>query len=236
MDFHIIYRTAVVHYGQYDYFDLQTWTMWAEPGVTAVAGFFAQVFFVERCWRIMDRMWSVLALFTLLLLLSLGSGLAVSISFFKVMLFSKLAKIPIPIYFWLISTAFTDATIAAILILGLRRSMSSTPCKRTGNVCSRLILLTMETSAITALVAILNLIFYAAMKETAWHLLPQFSICRVYTLAVLVTLLARDDLRAALDSQTSPSFALSGTRQDRNVNCVKVRVRTLLIRSQLPST
>jgi hypothetical protein len=48
---HVLYRTAVIHYGDYDAFDLQDWTMWLEPGVTAVIGSVAQVYFLQRCWK-----------------------------------------------------------------------------------------------------------------------------------------------------------------------------------------
>ncbi|KAJ7937663.1 hypothetical protein B0H13DRAFT_1456778, partial [Mycena leptocephala] len=196
MDMDVIYRTAVTHYGQYEFFDLQTWTMWAEPGITAVVGLLAQLFFMERCRSLTDRSRPVLAVLSILMLFSLGSGIAVSICFFQVRLFSELVKIPIPISLWLISTAVTDLAIAGILCRTLHRACTS--FKRTKSVLTKLIMLSLETSLCTAVCAILNLILYFVKMSTAYHLIPQFSICRVYTITVLFTLLQRDALRDEL--------------------------------------
>ncbi|KAJ7507104.1 hypothetical protein B0H11DRAFT_2218933 [Mycena galericulata] len=225
MDAHVLYRSTVAYYGDYRFFDLQTWTMWAEPAVTAIVGFLAQLFFMWRCWNVTNRSRLVFVVLTIMLLLSLGSGLAVSISFFQVKLFSKLAKIPIPISFWLVSTAVTDLTIAGILSVSLYRSKTS--FKRTGTVIMRIITLTIETSVVTALIAVLNFIFYFALPATAYHLYPQFSICRVYTITVLTTLHKRDDLRKALDSNTyCSSFALTVPTQNK----VEVNVKRVVAR------
>ncbi|KAJ7704513.1 hypothetical protein B0H17DRAFT_1224618 [Mycena rosella] len=210
MDIHVLYRTIVTHYGDFQYFDMQTWTMWAEPGITALIGFLAQIFFIERCVRVTNYSPYVIAGLSLLrdadvstvALLSLGSGVAVSISFSKVKLFSLLAKIPIPIAFWLISTAVTDFTITAILCVALWRSRRNTSYTRTETVISKLIRLSIETSLVTAVVALANLGLYFGMITTAYHLLPQLSICRVYTITVLVTLMTRDALRRELDGES----------------------------------
>ncbi|KAJ7608419.1 hypothetical protein FB45DRAFT_1067506 [Roridomyces roridus] len=189
MDFHVVYRTVVVHFGDYHDFDLQTWTMWAEPGVTALVGCVAQVFFMERCWKLTDKSFSVFIALALLILLSLGSGLAVSVSFFQVKLF-KLAQIPIPISFWLCSTAATDLAIATILCVKLWQS--KTTFKRAAAVINKIMVFTIETSAVTAFITVLNLLLYSMHMNDAYHVYPQFSICRVYTITVLATLIARD--------------------------------------------
>ncbi|KAJ7909879.1 hypothetical protein B0H13DRAFT_2329920 [Mycena leptocephala] len=251
MNVHVLYRTTVTHY-DFAFFDRQTWTMWSEPGVTALVGFIAQLFFTERCWRTTNNSRPVLALLALLLLLSFGSGVAVSVSFFQVKLFSELAKIPIPITFWLVSTALTDLTIAGTLsfsllrrthregVIGFKRTSDTVVSKRTEDVVSKLIRLSMETSFATAIIAIVNLILvrshYFVMMKTAYHLLPQFCICRVYTITVLVTLLERDAMRQELDAQTVyncdslfsfvRSAKMRGARDcDRNTNNCPVEVK-----------
>ncbi|KAJ7608415.1 hypothetical protein FB45DRAFT_946658 [Roridomyces roridus] len=231
-DFHVLYRTTVVHFGDYDFFDLQTWTMWAEPGLTALVGCVAQIFFMERCWKLTKKSCTVFILLSFLVLLSLGSGLAVSVSFFRVKLFSQLAKIPIPITFWLSSTAVTDMTIAAILSVALWRS--KTAFKKTETVINRLVILTVETSLVTALIALLNLVLYFARISTAYHLYPQFSICRIYTITVLTTLLARDEIRVDLDGRTywsSGGLGIGTGAQEGEIGMgmgVKVKVNTVI--------
>jgi len=199
LDFHVLYRSAVLHYGNFDYFDLQDWTMWSEPGLTAIIGGVAQVFFLSRCWQF-SRSWSILTGLTLLTLFAIGSGLSVSIAFFQVKRFSQLAFIPTQITLWLVSTSICDIAIAGVLIMYLIKS--KTPVKRTDAIISRLMRQSMETSAVTAICAALNFIFYKALPTTAYHLLPQYSMSRIYTMTVIYTLLARTELRELGASRT----------------------------------
>ncbi|EIM80471.1 uncharacterized protein STEHIDRAFT_150638 [Stereum hirsutum FP-91666 SS1] len=203
LDFHVLYRTAVLLYGQYDFFDLQEWTMWIEPGTTAIIGGVAQVFFLVRCWRF-ARNWFILIGLTLLCLFACGSGLSVTVAFFRVKRFSNLALIPTQITLWLVSTSVCDIAIAAILIFYFAKS--KTPVKKTEAVISRLIRQSMETSFVTAVCATLNFIFYKALPTTAYHLLPQFSMARIYSMTVMYTLLSRHALRDVM-SEGNGTFA-----------------------------
>ncbi|TRM61698.1 hypothetical protein BD626DRAFT_548877 [Schizophyllum amplum] len=207
-DFHVLYRCTVLHYGDYEFFDLQDWTMSTEPGWTAVIGLISQLFFLNRCQNIVrskivtgvfscvsgSGYYSCLRLIANVLmpvvLFSLGSGLAVSGSFIVNKRFSLLGKFTTPIILWLTSTASADIAIAVVL----------------HGIITRLVTLSMETSTTTALVALLNLVLYLPLQDTAYHLLPQFSMCRVYTITVLATLLGRDKQRRILESAEHASF------------------------------
>lgn len=76
-------------------------------------------------------------------------------------------------------------------------------------VITRLMIMSMETSSMTAIVAVLNLVLFLPLQNTAYHLLPQFSMSRVYTITVMVTLLARPSLRGALLSTDHLSLGTS---------------------------
>jgi hypothetical protein len=47
-----IYQGTVLSFGDFDKFDLQGWTTWAEPGVTALVALIAHVFYIRRCWSV----------------------------------------------------------------------------------------------------------------------------------------------------------------------------------------
>ncbi|KAK0469988.1 uncharacterized protein EV420DRAFT_1634385 [Desarmillaria tabescens] len=228
LDFHVLYRTSVLGYGDYEAFDLQQWTMWTEPGFTAIVGFVAQVFFLVRCWRITKSTITVVFL-TILVLFSFGSGLAVSGSFIEKKRFSLLGQFSLPITLWLISTSVADIGIASVLVFYLLQSRTS--FKKTDAVIYRLVQMSMETSAFTAIVALLNLILFLPLQDTAYHLLPQFSMSRVYTLTVMVTLLSRTSLRAVLDSTGHASFAtaLRDATHDPMHGRIKVGVSTTVM-------
>ncbi|KAJ7856559.1 hypothetical protein B0H13DRAFT_1641469 [Mycena leptocephala] len=222
MDIHVLFRTTVTHYGDYTFVDLQEWTTWAEPGVTAIIGFLAHLFFLARCWRATNKSLVIFASLTFLVLLSLGSGLAVSVYFLQVKLFTKLANLPIPVCFWLVSTAAADTAIALTLSVELLKGKTSS-FKRPGGVVKKIVRLAVETGGVTAITAMLNLVLYLAKKSTEYHLLPQYSLCRIYTMTVLVALLERDWARDAYSS-----FALSGPIQERTVNKLEVKVGFVL--------
>ncbi|KAJ7587010.1 hypothetical protein C8J56DRAFT_943389 [Mycena floridula] len=206
-DFHVLYRSSVVHYGVYEFFDLQTWTMWTEPGFTAVIGFIAQIFFLARYRKMTQRNNIISVLLALLVLFSLGAGLAVSGSFIEDKKFSSLGEFTLPIILWLVSTSLADVSIASMLIYTLLQSR--TGFHKTNSVITRIMIMSMETSAMTAIVAVLNLVLFLPLQNTAYHLLPQFSMSRVYTITVMVTLLARPSLRGALLSTDHVSLGTS---------------------------
>ncbi|KAJ6588209.1 hypothetical protein B0H19DRAFT_1098349 [Mycena capillaripes] len=223
MGIHVHYRTTVTHFGEYHFVDLQTWTAWAEPGLTAIIGFFVHLFFLGRCWSATNRSRTAALSLLFLVLLSLGSGLAVSVSFFEVKTFSDLATRSIPMSFWLASTAVTNIAIAVILSADFLKAFD-----RPASIVKKTLQLMLETSAVTALIALLNLVLYFAKKNTAYHLLAQYSLSRIATVTVLVTLLEREDPRNAAASYGS--FALSGPMKERTVNKVEVKVNTIVER------
>ena len=63
--------------------------------------------------------------------------------------------------------------------------------------------------------------------STPYSLLPQFSMSRVYTLTVMVTLLARDDLRKSLLEGTHASLATTIRDTNRTAETV-IKVRPLV--------
>lgn len=224
-DFHVLYRSAVVHYGDLDKFDLQTWTMWSEPGVTALVGCIAQVYFLDRCRRV-NMQWRkfspqvlhcVTAFLFMLILLSTAAGLAVCISFWSLTRFSGLAQIPIPISLWLVSTTVADVALTGFLLAALIGT--KTAYSWTGNVISRIIRLSVESSIATSVCALLNLLFYFEMMETSYHLLPQFSISRIYTITVLASLLSREDMKSSLqDPNALYLSAITQSRAEQGLN------------------
>ncbi|KAJ7698812.1 hypothetical protein B0H14DRAFT_3528745 [Mycena olivaceomarginata] len=78
----------------------------------------------------------------------------------------------------------------------------------TRSALTTLICLSIQTSFCTAACAAINLIVYLTLPGTLYHLLLQFSMCRVYTIMVLFTLLQRDGLRKKLDEQAIYDISL----------------------------
>ncbi|KAJ6538416.1 hypothetical protein B0H10DRAFT_2203961 [Mycena sp. CBHHK59/15] len=156
----------------------------------------------------MNMPWTILPLFGFLLLLPAGSGLAMSILSFKVKVLSEINKLPIPTSIWLGSMAATDTVIGGILCSSFLRTRSLCCHTPTKSALTKLICLSIETSFCTAACAAINLILYLTLPGTLYRLLLQFSMCRIYTIMVLFTLLQRDGLRKTLDGQVIYDISL----------------------------
>ncbi|KAJ7720830.1 hypothetical protein B0H16DRAFT_1896758 [Mycena metata] len=193
MAFHVSYRSTVAYFGDYSHFDQATWTLMAEPAVTAMVGAVTHLFFLERCW------------------LATSSGIAVSICFFQVKRVSQIPTIPLPMGLWVCASAATDITIGVILSVDFIQN------KRQSDVAGKIIQFTMENGSVSAVVATLNLILYFAMKNTTYYFLAEFTLPCMYTLAVLATLLAP----GPSGSRLSP-LTLNSTMKERTVMEVKV--------------
>jgi hypothetical protein len=203
MDYKILYRCSVEFYGNFDKFDDTDWSLWWEIAVTAIIGSIAQSFFLERCWSA-TKSYVVLGLGVVGILVSLGSGIASTIMFQNVGRLSRVPEIPGPITTWLVSTAVIDLAIAGILIWSLTRVKSR--FRKTETIVARIIRLTFQTSALTAAIAIVNVILYLALPGEAYHLLPQLVMGKIYAMSVMVTLSSRTELRDLMNTSAGTTY------------------------------
>ncbi|KAJ7785411.1 hypothetical protein B0H14DRAFT_3163892 [Mycena olivaceomarginata] len=161
--------------------------MWAEPAVTAIVVLFAQFFFLDRCWSVIKRPWTILPLFGLhmAVLLPVGSGLAMSVLSFKVKVLSEINKLPIPTSIWLGSTAATDTVIGGILCASCLRARALC-CHTTEPALTKLICLSIQTSFCTAASAIVNLTLYLTLPGTMYHLRKKLDGQAIYDISLVV--------------------------------------------------
>ncbi|CAE6438507.1 unnamed protein product [Rhizoctonia solani] len=203
MDFINIYRNSVTYYGDFNKFDEQDWSLFWEIGVTAILGSIAQVFFLERCYSATKNK-IVLVVIGTTIAVSLGFGIASSVEFQRIVRLSQVPTIPIPIVGWLTLTAVLDVLISVVLIWTLLRVR--TPFRKTEAVITKIIRVSMETSSLTASIAVINLVLYQALPGQAYHLLPQLIMGKMYAISVMVTLSSRKDLQEIMSSPATTSY------------------------------
>ncbi|KAH7334701.1 hypothetical protein B0J17DRAFT_576991 [Rhizoctonia solani] len=203
MDFINLYRNSVTYYGNFNKFDEQDWSLFWEIGVTAIIGSIAQVFFLERCYSATKNK-IVLVVIGTIIAVSLGFGIASSVEFQRIVKLSLVPEIPVPIIGWLTLTAVLDVLISTVLIWTLMRVR--TPFRKTEAVITKIIRVTMETSSITASIAVINLVLYLALPGEAYHLLPQLVMGKMYAISVMVTLSSRRDLQEIMSSPPTTSY------------------------------
>ncbi|KAJ6464195.1 hypothetical protein C8R47DRAFT_1156729 [Mycena vitilis] len=227
IDFDAIYRTAVTHEGNCNLREIQTWTTWTEPGVTATILFLVQLFLLEPSYHAAKKSWSIVggSMFGILLvigLISFGSGLAVMATLVEL---GHPGNKSIPMALWIISTA--AANIAVTVFLVSNEVLKKTMFKRRASLGEKMIQL-VETNAITMIFAVLNLILYFAFKGTD-HLLLQYSLARVGTISVFTMLLQREE--SVTDGHNS--FSLTTKLQGRvPIDELRVKVDTVVERDQ----
>ncbi|KZV90555.1 hypothetical protein EXIGLDRAFT_694575 [Exidia glandulosa HHB12029] len=194
MDYVSLYRCAVRFFahkcpfqGNFDMFDLQDWSLWWEIAVTAMIGSIAQVFFLIRCWAA-TKSKIVVAIGGAAIVTSLVSGIVSTVRFQQI-------------------TAVIDVSIALVLVISLLRM--KTPFRKTEAIITKMIRVTMETSSVTAAIAVINLILYLALPGLAYHLLPQLIMGKLYAISVMVTLGSRKELREIAEEADHASYITS---------------------------
>lgn len=84
----------------------------------------------------------------------------------------------------LASAAFADVLITASLVYYLKQSRSH--FVTTNNIIDTLVNNVVSTNGVTAVVAIVDTILFAA-SSTSWHVLPQLTLVKLYFLSLLVS-------------------------------------------------
>ncbi|KAJ6464017.1 hypothetical protein C8R45DRAFT_940194 [Mycena sanguinolenta] len=232
----ILYGATVSHSG-----DLTglSWTLYIQPTILSLIGLLVHPFLLQRCWRANKKLRPTTALPNLvaiafLALLSFGSGLAVSATAFQ----ARTSGIFVPgnsasaansfaLSLWLSATAAADLLIFLLFLFVVRNSslgFNNAPAELPrvpsrhghgqgqGGLLSRIV----QTGALSALAAVLNIVLYFAKNKTADHIPAQFVLGPLYTLSVLHALLARrvtesSSYSACPSCYSAPGFAL-GTR------------------------
>lgn len=199
LDFVAIYQTTILDFGNFNKFDLQNWTGWVEPGVTALVALIAHIFYIGRCWTI-TRSLPFVVFLGIVALLAFASGITVSVYCFVLGRLSELAGAKVTSYIWFLSTSICDLSIASFLAVYFWRNTSVV--RNTNVMLSRLRRTTIEAGSLTAVCALLNLILFATLAPSSYYLLAQYSMSHLYTLSVLYTLLGRQGLREILGTGT----------------------------------
>ncbi|KAJ7834465.1 hypothetical protein B0H14DRAFT_2590890 [Mycena olivaceomarginata] len=174
MNIHMIYRTSITAgYSESPAFGSQGWTMWAEPGVTAIVVLFAQFFFLDRCWSVIKRPWTILPLFGLhmAVLLPVGSGLAMSVLSFKVKVLTWIRACNSHLNGSDGHIRWGDKNASCLRARALC-------CHTTKPALTKLICLSIQTSFCTAASAIVNLTLVRSKQALLRQPPPQKVMCR----------------------------------------------------------
>ncbi|KZP33407.1 hypothetical protein FIBSPDRAFT_1035990 [Athelia psychrophila] len=206
-----IYQSLVVHFGDVSYFHKANWVFATDPAMTGIIASSVQLFF---SWRIKVISGNTLtAAFVGLgsfigLLGSIGTSIAVGI----VPEFTEFVKFEVIVIIWLVSAVLTDVCIAFTLSYHLQRR--KTNFATTDDVVNRIIRLTIQTGAIVAVWATIDLIVYL-VDNTGIHFIFNFPLSKLYTITLMSSLNSRRGWKFGISEESSSGNAV-GTRGTSN--------------------
>lgn len=191
----IIYEYFITHYGDFTYLSKATWLFCTDPAMTGIISCSVQVFFAYRVKRLTGSRWATAFIGFFAGASCCGAlGTAIAVNWWRE--FVHFQKFQVVVIIWLVCAAVADVLITATLVWYLRG-------KRTGfvatdDIIDRITRLTVQTGALTALFAVVDVILFIA-SPTTMHLLFNFPLAKLYTNSLMSNL----NSRAAWESSNS---------------------------------
>ncbi|KAF8916020.1 hypothetical protein CPB85DRAFT_1291128 [Mucidula mucida] len=159
--------------------DEMGWLWFSVPVMSSIISMLAQGFFAWRIWILSNR-WYISASILLLSLIQGVAGIWSGISAHYVGVFSKVqTHNEVTTSVWLAGTAFCDVIIAISMMYYLNQSR--TGFRSTNLILAKFVRLTIETGAVCATFAILDLTFFLIYKHNNYHLAPSIALSKLYS-------------------------------------------------------
>ncbi|KAF7297038.1 hypothetical protein MIND_00936300 [Mycena indigotica] len=133
------------------------------------------------------------------------SGGGAMVSIFTVMRnqYREFASFTSVIILWLVCSAFCDVLIAVVLTYSL--STRKTGFTAVDGQINRIIRLTVQTGAITAVAALLDLILFLSFPTSTVQFIPDFPLSKMYSICLVSTLNARARGKSDVEQQRLPN-------------------------------
>ncbi|KAJ7173916.1 hypothetical protein C8R43DRAFT_1102489 [Mycena crocata] len=191
---HFAYSILVTGWGDPGVFVKLPWSSLATPIFTGITSAVVQIFFARRIYilkgeNIIYRV--VAAVIVLLALMQSLAGIISDARFAVTTAVAELQNLMIGVKVWLIGAAICDVVITVTMIVILSQFRQKTPWKRTDSIITRLIYNTVETGAITTIVAIADVCLFIVYPANNLHQTPAFMLGKLYSNVLLVTLNTR---------------------------------------------
>ncbi|KAJ7436910.1 hypothetical protein B0H11DRAFT_636807 [Mycena galericulata] len=192
---HFAYETLVVSWGDPSVFVKLPWSSLATPIFTGITSATVQLFFAWRIYQLKGKSMIYRIVIAVIVLLALMQSFAAIISdarFAVTTEISEILKLMVGVKVWLIGSAVCDVVITLTMIIILSQYRAKTPWKQTDSLITKLIFNTIETGAVTSLVAVADVVLFITLPATNLHQMPAFMLGKLYSNVLLVTLNARE--------------------------------------------
>ncbi|KAJ7240660.1 hypothetical protein B0H12DRAFT_1237275 [Mycena haematopus] len=175
-------------YGNLEVFDKSALEWFPVCILGSIIAGIVQLFYAYRL-RAFSGSWIAGGVVTFLAVLQIGSGIGQGIISERIVNRSRLAGRPITVTIWLVSSALCDVTIAGLMTYYLKRSEVISVRMRSN--IARLVQYTVETGAITAIVATVQVTVQHTSPRHNYFETPSWTLGKLYSNNLLVLLNAR---------------------------------------------
>ncbi|VDB94054.1 unnamed protein product [Peniophora sp. CBMAI 1063] len=180
------------------------WTGALTPVLDGVVSCMVQVFYAWRIWTLARRVWirAAAAFIAVIALMQCSSSIAASTT---VLIAngstSSLERIIVSVDIWLAGSFANDIIIATCMIWLLYQARSRTVWVQSQSLYDRLIINTLQTGMITAVVAGVDLFLWVHYRQDNYHQTPAIILGKLYSNAFLSTVNGRVFRKKQLSSQ-----------------------------------
>jgi len=182
-----VYNALVINFNNPEYLATADWVFATDPAMTGIIASCVQLFFAWRVKIVTNNIWAVLLIIAcavINMLASVGTAIAVGI----IPVFTEFVRFEVIVIIWLVSAAVADVCITLVLTFHLQRHKTGFPA--TDDIVNRIIRLTVQTGAITAVCATVDLIIFL-VDDTGTHLIFNVPLSKLYTNSLMSSLNAR---------------------------------------------
>ncbi|KAJ7743046.1 hypothetical protein DFH07DRAFT_37075 [Mycena maculata] len=214
---HFAFSLLVMNWGDPTIFVKLPWSSLATPIFTGITSAMVQCFFAWRIYILKGENMVYRIVAGAIVMLAWMQSLAAIISDAKFAVTTEVAELENlvkGVKVWLVGSAVADVVIALTMIVILSEFRRKTPWKRTDSLITKLIYNTIETGAITSVLAICDVSLFILFPENNLHQTFAFMLGKVYANVLMVTLNAR--AISGTPSGLGRSNNCSGDRGDAN--------------------
>ncbi|KAJ7474304.1 hypothetical protein FB451DRAFT_1248558 [Mycena latifolia] len=186
------------------------WSSAAIPIFTGIISASVQIFFAWRIYVLKGENPLALAISVLIIVLALMQSLAAITTdglFAASPKLSEIRNLMAGVKVWLIGSAVCDVLITVTMIIILSRYRQKTPWKKTDSLITKLIYHTVQTGAVTSIVALVDVVLFIVYPGNYLHETPAFMLGKVYSNVLLATL----NSRPRSNDESAPTTATVGT-------------------------
>lgn len=217
-DMQMMYQPLIQHFGEAEATKYFPMMFAAEPIVIVAVSTPIQIFFAWRVKLLTKSNW-LAGLICFFSIISLGGGIWTTILIIKVKVFARKLELHWSALVWFLAACLADVLITVVLVVTLSRR--KTGFSATDDAIEKIIRITVQTGALTALFAIGDVVFFMSMGHTALNFLWDLALSKLYANCLLSTLNARMTIKEASHgslNQRQMGCGSSGTTGHANVN------------------